>query len=43
MPGFDGLAQNSAEACPRQIPLTTAIIDVSRDVMAQAVKDLQGG
>ena len=34
-----GFAQNCVEVCPKQIPLTNAISDVSRDVMAQKVKD----
>jgi len=29
--------------CPKQIPLTNAISDVSRDVTIQAVKDLLRG
>ena len=38
-----GFAQNCVEVCPKQIPLTTAISDVSRDVLVQKVKDfLQG-
>jgi succinate dehydrogenase / fumarate reductase, iron-sulfur subunit len=35
-----GFAQNCVEACPKQLPLTEAISDVSRDVMIQQVKDL---
>jgi succinate dehydrogenase / fumarate reductase iron-sulfur subunit len=34
-----GFAQNCVEACPKQLPLTEAISDVSRDVMVQQVKD----
>ena len=34
-----GFAQNCVEACPKQLPLTEAISDVSRDVMIQQVKD----
>jgi len=34
-----GYAQNCVKACPKQIPLTNAISDVSRDVMVQKVKD----
>jgi succinate dehydrogenase / fumarate reductase iron-sulfur subunit len=34
-----GFAQNCVEVCPKQIPLTNAISDVGRDVMAQKVKD----
>ncbi len=34
-----GFAQNCVEACPKQLPLTEAISDVSRDVMLQQVKD----
>jgi succinate dehydrogenase / fumarate reductase iron-sulfur subunit len=32
-------AQNCVEACPKQIPLTNAISDVGRDVLAQKVKN----
>jgi len=35
-----GYAQNCVQACPKQLPLTRAISDVGRDVVAQAVKDL---
>ncbi|WP_263384209.1 succinate dehydrogenase iron-sulfur subunit [Granulicella arctica] len=34
-----GFAQNCVEACPKQLPLTEAISDVSRDVILQQVKD----
>lgn len=34
-----GFAQNCVQACPKQLPLTQAISDVSRDVMKQNVKD----
>ncbi len=34
-----GFAQNCVEACPKQLPLTEAISDVSRDVVIQQVKD----
>ncbi len=34
-----GFAQNCVNACPKQLPLTEAISDVSRDVMVQQVKD----
>jgi succinate dehydrogenase / fumarate reductase, iron-sulfur subunit len=34
-----GFAQNCVEACPKQLPLTEAISDISRDVMVQQVKD----
>ena len=34
-----GFAQNCVEACPKQLPLTEAISDVSRDVMLQQVKE----
>jgi len=34
-----GFAQNCVEACPKQLPLTEAISDVSRDVLVQQVKD----
>ena len=30
-----GYAQNCVEVCPKQIPLTNAISDVSRDVLMQ--------
>ena len=35
-----GFAQNCVEVCPKQLPLTTAISDVGRDVVVQKVKDL---
>ena len=35
-----GYAQNCVQACPKQLPLTEAISDVSRDVTIQQVKDL---
>ena len=35
-----GFAQNCVEVCPKKLPLTSAISDVSRDVMVQQVKDL---
>ena len=35
-----GYAQNCVQACPKQLPLTEAISDVSRDVILQQVKDL---
>ena len=38
-----GYAQNCVEVCPKQIPLTTAISDVSRDVFVQKAKDLLRG
>jgi succinate dehydrogenase / fumarate reductase iron-sulfur subunit len=31
------------EACPKEIPLTNAISDISRDVMVQKVKDFLRG
>jgi succinate dehydrogenase / fumarate reductase, iron-sulfur subunit len=34
-----GYAQNCVQACPKQLPLTEAISDVSRDVIVQQVKD----
>jgi len=34
-----GFAQNCVEACPKQLPLTEAISDMSRDVLIQQVKD----
>ena len=35
-----GYAQNCVEVCPKDIPLTREISEVSRDVMVQAVTDL---
>jgi succinate dehydrogenase / fumarate reductase, iron-sulfur subunit len=35
-----GFAQNCVEVCPKHLPLTNSISDVSRDVMIQQVKDL---
>src|SRR5450432_812469 len=35
-----GYAQNCVEVCPKDIPLTRSISEVSRDVMLQAVTDL---
>ncbi len=37
-----GYAQNCVQACPKQLPLTEAISDVSRDVIVQQVKDFFG-
>jgi succinate dehydrogenase / fumarate reductase iron-sulfur subunit len=34
-----GFAQNCVQACPKQLPLTEAISDVTRDVLVQQVKD----
>lgn len=34
-----GFAQNCVQACPKQLPLTEAISDMSRDVFVQQVKD----
>ncbi|RXH56345.1 succinate dehydrogenase iron-sulfur subunit [Granulicella sibirica] len=34
-----GYAQNCVQACPKQLPLTEAISDVSRDVIVQQLKD----
>jgi len=34
-----GFAQNCIQACPKQLPLTKAISDISRDVILQEVKD----
>ena len=34
-----GFAQNCVEACPKQLPLTEAISDVTRDVLIQKAKD----
>src|SRR5438552_3672739 len=38
-----GYAQNCVEACPKDIPLTDAISEVSGQVMKQAIKDLFTG
>src|SRR5246127_4670502 len=38
-----GFAQNCVEACPKQIPLTNAISDISRDVLIQKAKDFLRG
>src|SRR5437588_4999498 len=35
-----GFAQNCVEACPKDIPLTDAISEVSGQVMKQAIKDI---
>jgi succinate dehydrogenase / fumarate reductase iron-sulfur subunit len=35
-----GFAQNCVEVCPKGIPLTNAISDISRDVLIQKAKDL---
>lgn len=35
-----GYAQNCVEVCPKQLPLTDSISEVSRDVVLQQVKDL---
>jgi succinate dehydrogenase / fumarate reductase iron-sulfur subunit len=35
-----GFAQNCVEVCPKNLPLTSAISDVSRDVLVQQAKDL---
>jgi len=34
-----GYAQNCLEVCPKQIPLTTSIADVGRQVMKKAILD----
>ena len=34
-----GYAMNCVQACPKQLPLTEAISDISRDVILQQVKD----
>ena len=34
-----GFAQNCVNACPKQLPLTEAISDVTRDVLIQTAKD----
>ena len=38
-----GYAQNCVEVCPKEIPLTNAISDVSRDVLLQEAKDFLRG
>ena len=38
-----GFAQNCVDTCPKQIPLTSAISDVSRDVIIQKAKDFLRG
>ena len=38
-----GYAQNCVQACPKLIPLTNAIADISRDVTVQKVKDFLRG
>ena len=38
-----GYAQNCVEACPKDIPLTSAIADTGREVMKQAFKDFFRG
>jgi succinate dehydrogenase / fumarate reductase iron-sulfur subunit len=38
-----GFAQNCVDTCPKQIPLTDAISDVSRDVIIQKAKDFLRG
>jgi succinate dehydrogenase / fumarate reductase iron-sulfur subunit len=38
-----GFAQNCVNACPKQLPLTEAISDVSRDVVIQVAKDFLRG
>jgi succinate dehydrogenase / fumarate reductase iron-sulfur subunit len=35
-----GFAQNCVEVCPKRLPLTDAISDISRDVLLQTAKDL---
>jgi succinate dehydrogenase / fumarate reductase iron-sulfur subunit len=35
-----GFAQNCVEVCPKSLPLTNSISDVSRDVVIQQLKDL---
>ena len=34
-----GYAQNCLKVCPKQIPLTTSIADVGRQVMKKAIPD----
>ena len=38
-----GFAQNCVQACPKGLPLTEAISDMSRDVLIQKAKDLVRG
>ena len=38
-----GFAQNCVEVCPKSIPLTNAISDMSRDVLIQKAKDFLRG
>ena len=38
-----GFAQNCVEVCPKQLPLTDAISDVSREVLLQKAKDFLRG
>src|SRR5579863_6983421 len=38
-----GFAQNCVEVCPKGIPLTNAISDISRDVLIQVAKDFLRG
>src|SRR6202453_4331897 len=38
-----GFAQNCVEVCPKGIPLTNAISDISRDVLIQKAKDFLRG
>src|ERR1700742_10871 len=38
-----GFAQNCVNACPKQLPLTEAISDVTRDVVVQVAKDFLRG
>jgi len=38
-----GFAQNCVEVCPKQLPLTEAISDISRDVLVQKAKDFLRG
>ncbi|HEY0161261.1 MAG TPA: succinate dehydrogenase iron-sulfur subunit [Edaphobacter sp.] len=35
-----GFAQNCVQACPKELPLTESISDMSRDVFVQKVKDI---
>jgi succinate dehydrogenase / fumarate reductase iron-sulfur subunit len=37
-----GFAQNCVEVCPKKLPLTNAISDISRDVLLQAARDFLG-
>jgi succinate dehydrogenase / fumarate reductase iron-sulfur subunit len=38
-----GFAQNCVEVCPKKLPLTNTISDISRDVLVQKAKDFLRG